>query len=145
MEITETTEIKKSAKLFFKKHKFVLCPAFPKEKVVFNSKALSHLFYKGSGKVFARPAKEAAIRTNLLPSAYKVLKLMALAQEESEFIDKKGRVCRYFAFEAVVDSHRIKVVVRQLGNGNKQFWSVIPAWRRIRGKIVKNACLQLKF
>ena len=30
---------------------------------------------------------------------------------------------------------RIKVIVRQVGNGAKHFWSVIPGWRKIRGAV----------
>ena len=63
----------------------------------------------------------------------KVLKLMPLAQEESVFVAKDGKQVKYWDFEAVVDDRRIKVIVRQIGNGKKHFWSVIPAWRKIRG------------
>lgn len=132
----ETNELKSKAKEFFKKHKSVRCPAFPKEKVYFNSKGMSHLFYKGAGKVFSRPVPESNVRINLLSRALRVITKMSLFQEESIFIDKRGRECRYFSFEAVVDNRRVKVIIRQVGNGQKHFWSVIPAWRRVRGQIV---------
>jgi len=112
----KTKALKKQAKDFFRKVKSVNCPTFPKEKIYFNSKGLSHLFYKGS-------------------RAVKVLTLMPLAQEESCF-RVPGKQIRYWAFEAVVDDRRIKVIVRQIGRGKKHFWSVIPAWRRIRGCVV---------
>ncbi len=131
----KTKVLKKQAKDFFRKVKSVNCPAFPKEKIYFNSKGLSHLFYKGSRKVFGRPSKEAKIRVFLLPRAVKVLTLMPLAQEESCFNVQEKKI-RYWAFEAVVDDRRIKVIVRQIGRGKKHFWSVIPAWRRIRGCVV---------
>lgn len=123
------------ASKFFSKNKFVKCPAFPKEKISFNSKGLSHLFYKGSQKVFARTHEESKVRVSLLPRALKILSIMPLAQEENIFKvhDKK---IKYWAFEAVVDERRIKVVVRQIGNGKKHFWSVIPAWRRARGMVI---------
>jgi len=54
---------------------------------------------------------------------------MPLPQEESKYI-KKGKVYLFWAFEAVVDKRRIKVIIRQVGNGKRHFWSVIPAWRR---------------
>jgi hypothetical protein len=101
--------------------------------VYFNSKGLSHLFYKGAAKTSSRPEQEASVRVNLLPHALKVLEKMPFPQEESSLTDIKGRVCVYFAFEAVVDNRRVKVIVRQVGNGRKHFWSVIPAWRKIRG------------
>lgn len=76
------------------------------------------------------------MRVNLLPHALEMLKRMPLPQEESSLTDKRGKVCRYWAFEAVVNNRRIKVIIRQIGNGKKHFWSVIPAWRRVRGEVV---------
>jgi len=38
--------------------------------------------------------------------------------------------------EAVINDRRIKVVIRQVGNGQKHFWSVIPAWRKDRFGII---------
>lgn len=132
----ETKEIKILAKSFFKENKSVSCPAFPDEEVIFKSKALSHLFYKGANKKSSRPFKEVETRIKLLPSAFKVLSVMPMAQEESTLVNHEGKVCIYWAFEAVVDQRRIKVIIRQVGKGKKHFWSVIPAWRKIRGKIV---------
>lgn len=132
----ETKLLKQQARVFFKQNKSITCPAFPKEKITFNSKGLSHLFYKGANKKSTRPIKEIDTRVKLLPSAAKVLELMPLPQEETTLTDHKGKICNYWAFEAVVDKRRIKVIVRQVGNGKKHFWSVIPAWRRIRGTVV---------
>lgn len=127
--------LRKKAKKFFLKNKFVKCPAFPKDKVVFNSKGLSHLFYKGSQKIFTRGNDETKVRVSLLPRALEVLKVMPLAQEES-VLEIHGKKIKYWSFEAVVDDRRVKVIVRQIGNGKKHFWSVIPAWRRIRGEVI---------
>lgn len=115
----------------YKKVGEVECPAFPGERVVFNAKGFSHLMYQGSGKEKSRPEKESLTRVSLIPRAVKLLKIMPLAQEESEY-EVEGKRCKYWAFEAVVDDKRIKVVVRQLGNGKKHFWSVIPGWRKAR-------------
>ena len=118
------------------KQKAVACPAFPEEKVTLNSKGLNHLFYEGGLKKPSRPFKEVEARVNLLPSALKVLQQMPFIQEENTLVNYEGKTCYYWAFEAVVDERRIKVIVRQVGKGQKHFWSVIPAWRRIRGVIV---------
>lgn len=134
----DNKNFKKQAKDFFKKTKSVKCPAFPGEEIIFNSKGLSHLFYKGSRKIASRPSREAETRVWLLSRAVKVLKLMPLAQEENMFVTKNGKRIRYWDFEAVVDDRRIKVIVRQIGNGKKHFWSVIPAWRKERGKRVNS-------
>ena len=117
--------IKNQARELFKNTKSVPCPAFPGEEIVFNSKGLSHLFYKGSQKNASRPSKEAEVRISLLPRAMKVLKLMPLAQEESVFVAKDGKQVKYWDFEAVVDDRRIKVIVRQIGNGKKHFMTLV--------------------
>ena len=79
-ETNSMKRIKIHAKELFLTIRYVDCPAFPCEKIVFNAKGLHHLFYR----------------------------------------------------------RRIKVIVRQVGNGVKHFWSVIPGWRKIRGA-VRNA------
>ena len=35
----------------------------------------------------------------------------------------------YFEFIAILDSKRIRVVIKQIENGNKFFWSIIPYWK----------------
>lgn len=34
----------------------------------------------------------------------------------------------YYEFIAVLDSFRIKVIVKQAQDGQKFFWSIIPSW-----------------
>lgn len=126
---------KKQTKIIFKENKTVVCPAFPGEKIVFNSKGMSHLFYKGANKLSTRPEKEISVRISLLPRALLILQKATFFQEECKLKSKEGKVFYYWAFEAVVDDRRIKVIVRQVGKGQKHFWSVIPAWRRIHGEV----------
>lgn len=130
---TPILELKQKAKLIFAKNKEISCPAFPEEKIIFNSKGLNHLFYEGSMK--ARPIKEAETRISLLPRALRVLKKMTFWQEERT-IHHKNKIIHYWSLEAVIDERRIKIIIRQLGNGKKCFWSVIPSWRKVDGKIV---------
>ncbi|MFH1896166.1 MAG: hypothetical protein ABH814_01665 [bacterium] len=122
-------DIKLEAKNFFSENKFVKCPAFPKSKIYFNSKSLNHLFYESPRS--ARNKKEITARVSLLPRAKKLLEVMPLAQEEDRY-RRDGKLYQFWAFEAVVDGRRIKVIVRQIGSGRKHFWSVIPAWRKSR-------------
>lgn len=129
--------IKIQARELFLTVKHVHCPAFPSEKIVFNAKGLHHLFYKGSKKVQTRTKAEIRIRIQLLPLAIDLLKIMPVYQEESVY-QLKNKVYRFWAFEGIVGGRRIKVIVRQVGNGAKHFWSVIPGWRKIRGA-VRNA------
>jgi len=129
----KTKKLKQKARKFFKIHKVVKCPAFPKEYVVFNSKGLSHLFYEGGMR--ARPIKEIENRISLLQRGLKLLKKMPFYQEERTLY-YKGIIIHYWSLEGVVDERRIKVIIRQQGKGKKCFWSVIPSWRKIDGKIV---------
>ena len=116
----------------FLKNTTVHCPALG-EKIVFNAKGINHLIYKSNR---SRRDKE-RILTNirLLPRAIDLLSRATFWQEEDSYT-KDTIVYTFWAFEAVVDGRRIKVIVRQIGNGKKHFWSVIPAWRRDRFGIV---------
>ena len=125
------TAFKKRARQAYSKIKKVKCPAFPKEKIVFNAKGFNHLFYQGSTKARTRTKHDASVRVKLLPRAVKLLKLMPIPQEESAYSFEKRRY-RFWAFEGVVDERRIKVIIRQVGRGQKHFWSVIPGWRKTR-------------
>lgn len=134
MASSEHEHLKETAASFFKKTKVVKCPAFPREKVVFNSKGLEHLFYKGSRK--ARKPKQSRVRISLLPPALIILKKLSLFQEERILLNKKGGRIHYWAFEGVVEEKRVKVIVQQTGKGKKHFWSVIPSWKSINGRRV---------
>ncbi len=103
--------------------------AFPEEVIIFNAKGLNHIFYKSTRS--RRKSSEISIRIKLLPRAIKLLNLMPLPQEESEY-KKDGKMYNFWAFEGVIDNKRIKVIVRQIGNGKKHFWSVIPYWRKTK-------------
>jgi len=134
--------LKKQAKEIFTQEKAINCPAFQNESIVLNSKGLSHLFYKGSGKNRTRVKSQIEIRVKLLPGAIKLLKIMPVYQEEAEYTFKEKKY-RFWAFEGVIDGRRIKTIVRQKGNGKKHFWSVIPAWRK-SGRIVRNVKSDLR-
>lgn len=133
-------DFKETAKREYKKIKPVNCPAFTKEKVVFNAKGFNHIFYKGSRS--DRDFKDIQTRVRLLVRAVVLLKKSHLVQEESSYkTEYRGKVkeFKFWAFEGIIEDRRIKVVVRQVGLGKKHFWSVIPGWRPVRyGKKVKN-------
>ena len=128
-------DLHQKARKVFDQIKFVRCPCFPKEKIVFNAKGINHLFYNGPRS--KRSHKEIETRLKLLPRAVELLQKMPIPQEESKIV-KESRTIKFWAFEGVIEERRIKVIVRQIGNGQKHFWSVIPFWRRNRFG-VKNA------
>lgn len=117
---------------FFLKNKRIRCPAFGEE-IIFNAKGINHLIYKGN-----RSRREKArILTNirLFPRAIYLLQRATFWQEENSYT-RDNTIYKFWAFEAVVDDRRIKVIVRQVGYGKKHFWSIIPAWRKDRFGIV---------
>lgn len=137
-----SNKLKEQAREIFARSKTIDCPAFPGEKIIFNAKGFSHLFYKGSKKNRTRDRAQIAVRIKLLPRAVKLLKLMPIYQEQASYIFGK-RQYKFWAFEGVIDNRRIKAIIRQAGNGHKHFWSVIPGWRR-SGRIIRNARSDLR-
>jgi hypothetical protein len=126
-------KFKEQIKIIFKQAGEIPCPAFGGEKIYFNAKGINHLIYKGSRS--RRDEKRIKTNIRLLPRAIKLLSLAIFWQEENQYI--KDRVTfKFWAFEAVIDNRRIKVIIRQVGKGRKHFWSVIPAWRKDRFGIV---------
>jgi len=120
-------------KFIFKQTKGISSPAFEGEKIHFNAKGINHLIYKGNRS--RRDVDRIKTNIRLLPRAIKLLKLSTFWQEENQFTKDKITFI-FWAFEAVIDDRRIKVIVRQVGKGRKHFWSVIPAWRKDRFGIV---------
>ena len=130
-------EIKDKAEEFYKSLSEVNCP-YLKEKVVFNSKGLEHL--KFSRKNHARPRSDQYIRFRLLNLVPRILGLSHTIQGISrakgfELIRSNAKnqmilkEILYYEFVAVIDNVRVRVVVKQIENGQKYFWSVIPFWK----------------
>ena len=116
----------------------VKCPAF-NEKVVYNAKGFNHIFYKGSRS--DRGFKDIQTRVRLLDRSKELLEKSGVVQEESSYQGKhkgKAKEFKFWGLEGVINDRRIRVVVRQVGQGKKHFWSVIPAWRKTRFGKVKN-------
>src|SRR3989344_2970217 len=112
---------KKQIKEIFNRTKSVSCPAFSSERIIFNSKGINHLIYKGDRS--RREMSRIKINIRLLPRAIKLLSRATFYQEETSY-EKESKTYRFWTFEAVVAKRRIKVIVREVGNGKKHFWSV---------------------
>ncbi len=125
-------EYKNQIRVIFVENKKLFSPAF-NSKIIFNAKGINHLLYKGNRS--RRDIERIEINLKLLPRAVKLLSEATFWQEESNY-KTEDIFYKFWAFEAVVEERRIKVIVRQVGNGIKHFWSVIPAWRKDRFGIV---------
>ena len=115
----------------------VNCPALGNEPIYFTSEGFNHLIYKEPTK--PRHERVQMMRFDMLKKAKFILENSTTFQEyeegfESIVVNRHGKrirenaVVRLWGFIAIVQRFRVKVVIRQIGNGNKQFYSVIPAW-----------------
>ena len=114
----------------------VFCPYF-KQEVSFTSEGLSHIKYRKSHQ---RHFNVQRVRYRLLKFAPLIIEKSNTLQEFDckELLVKirgKGpnkkilKRVRFFGFIAIIGGWKVKVIVRQIGNGNKHFWSVIPNWK----------------
>lgn len=110
----------------------VRCPAFNGEYVAFNSKGIGHILYKRT-----RTPQEIIRRLFYLQYAEAIIadsnaKVLSERRVEKEYIKKNGvhKLCevdaRYWNFMKSVESSLvIKLVVRQINNGGKYFYSIM--------------------
>ena len=86
-----------------------------------------------------RLEKDQYMRFKLINLAPEVLKLSHTVQgiletQKFERIRVKGRTdtilkpVRYFEFIAVIKRNRVRIIVKQIEDGQKFFWSIIPFW-----------------
>lgn len=54
--------------------------------------------------------------------------LITIRRKKFKRIEEESTMVRYWGLVAIMQTFRIKVIVRQIGHGQKHFWSVIPAW-----------------
>jgi len=129
--------VRTDAEEFYETIGEIHCPYFG-EKVAFNSSGLKHLKFK-SDKV-ARARSEQYVRLKLLTLAPKVLFWSRTVQgiwETKHFeririhsrTDTILKSVSYYEFIAVLDSTRVKVIVKQIEDGQGFFWSIIPYWK----------------
>lgn len=129
-------EVRGRSEEFYKNLSQVYCPYF-KEKVSFNIQGLKHLKFKHQGKV--RPQQDQFMRFKLLHLAPIVLQTSSTLQgiwETKGFEDTRIRnrtdnilsIVTYYEFIAVIDKVRVKIIVKQIENGQRFFWSIIPYW-----------------
>lgn len=133
-------DVKTKGEFFYKNIGEIYCP-YLKEKVSFNARGFEHLKFKRFEKT--RPEKDQYMRLKLIHPAPEVLKLSHTVQgifetKKFERIRMKARTdtilkpITYFEFIAVIKRNRVRIVVKQIENGQKFFWSIIPFWKMNR-------------
>ncbi|MEK7610388.1 MAG: hypothetical protein AAB468_01410 [Patescibacteria group bacterium] len=136
--------VKEKSEAFYGSIKKVHCPYFG-ENVVFNAKGIRHLKFKSDER--ARTREDQYSRLKLIHLAPEVLKLSRTVQgiwhtkrfEIQKTHSRWEKILKnvsFYEFLAVLDSVRIKVIVKEVVGGEKHFWSVIPFWGidKINGK-----------
>jgi hypothetical protein len=128
--------LKKNAEAYYKKQGRIRCPALNNEFVHFTSEGFNHLQFSG-GKERSKDMQ--MTKFGLLTKAVKVIGLATTYQEYDECLDmirikmrkKREEVAmrvQYWCLIAIIQEKKIKVIVRQVGTGQKHFYSVIPYW-----------------
>lgn len=115
----------------------VRCPYFGVD-IIFNAKGIRHLKFKSDER--ARSRHDQYARLKLLRLAPEVLRISKTVQgiwhtkrfEMQKTHSRWERVLKevsFWEFIAVLDSVRVKVIVKEVAGGGKHFWSIIPFWR----------------
>lgn len=129
-------EVKKRAEALYQTFGEVPCPYFG-ENIAFNAKGIRHLKFKSDQQ--ARPKTDQYSRLKLIHFAPEVLKKSRTLQgiwETKRFEVQKTnsrwehvmKDVTFYEFIAVLDSVRVKVIIKQVQGGEKHFWSIIPYW-----------------
>lgn len=129
-------EVKEKGEMLYKSLREVYCPYF-KEKVSFGAQGLEHLKFKRREK--ARLERDQYMRFKLFYLAPEILKSSHTLQgiletKKFERIRMHGRTdtvlkpVRYYEFIAVLKRNRVRIIIKQIDNGNKFFWSIVPFW-----------------
>lgn len=135
-EIDEFSRLRAAAEVLYKSFKPSFCPAL-KGEVQFTSEGFNHLRYK-----FNVARTEAAQRRKLkvLLKGQEIIKITTTIQEYRTGITKVGKpgrdglrktsIAQYWGFVHVFPNNvRVRVIIRQVGDGQLHFWSVMPSWK----------------
>lgn len=145
-DVSNYDKIKEDSASWYNKIGRVAAPVFDNELVHFTSEGFNHLVYKDART--ERSKETQVMKFRLLGNALKLVKLATTFQEYEESIKeftvqqfkKRGRVSKvvkYLGLIAIMGTWKIKVIIRQVGNGHKHFWSVIPNWTTSQYRDIK--------
>ena len=139
-------QIKKSAEEQYRKINSNFCP-FLNKNVNFNAKGLDHIKFKEWNKT--RLISGQYLRLKFLKLAPLIIEKASTLQEFSEtkvFERIKRNSCRerilipvkYYGFVAIIKFKvKIKIIVKEIENGQPFFWSVIPFWKTKKDSITE--------
>ncbi|MDB5188855.1 MAG: hypothetical protein JWM92_453 [Candidatus Nomurabacteria bacterium] len=128
--------IKNVGEVYYKEIGEIYCP-YLKDTVHFNAEGISHLKFKK--RDVSRSMGDQYMRFKLLGMVPEIISQSHTLQgiletKRFEYIKINSRwenilkPVTYYEFIAVVKRDRIKVIVKQVENSQKIFWSIIPSW-----------------
>lgn len=131
----------RKAKELYNSINSMFCPFFDKN-VTFNSDGFHHLQYNESGS--ERDKNVQILKFSLIKASKIIIKKSGTVQEyrkqwgavgrkKTSDGSRKMKEMQYWGFVAItgegIAQIRVKVIVRQVGNGEPHFWSVMPDTR----------------
>lgn len=136
LDLENFDEVKIKGEDLYKTFSEVMSPYFG-GKIYFNSEGMEHLKFKRQRK--ARPRQDQYMRFRLLHLAPLILETSSTLQgicetKNFERVRTNSRTemvlkcVTYFEFVAVIEKVRVKIIVKQIENGKRIFWSIIPHW-----------------
>ncbi len=99
----------------------VMCPALTNELVHFDDAGFRHMIYKGKDR---RPIADQLRRFRLLKKVPEIIANSEVIHRKKELIGIKDKVL-FISFTQTFGNKKITVVIRQIGNGRKHFFSVM--------------------
>lgn len=141
-------KVKSDAEIFYKALGDVHCPYF-KEMIAFNTKGLDHIKFKDWNRT--RLVRDQYLRLKFLHLAPEIIKKTHTLQEfretknfERQKINSRWEHrminVKYYAFIAIMNDIRVKIIIKEIEKGKKCFWSICPYWKQRKdhdGKIKK--------
>lgn len=139
-------QVKKDAEEKYKKINSIFCP-FLNKNVSFNAKGLDHVKFKEWNKT--RLISEQYLRLKFLKLAPLIIEKSSTLQEffETKVFERIKRNSRrekiltpvkYYGFVAIASFKiKIKIVIKEIENGQPFFWSIIPFWKTKKDPIAK--------
>ncbi len=138
MEMNTFNELKQNAENLYKNFGEVYC-SYLQKKVIFNVKGLDHLKMKSWNH--ARNENDQLMRFKLLHFAPNIVKKSHTLQgiehgNKFERIKINNRwenkmvYVRYYEFISIEGEYRMKVIIKQIGDAQPYFWSIVPHWKQ---------------
>ena len=121
----EFEEIKAKGEELYNSIDKVHCPYF-NESVVFNASGFEHLKFKNRRR--PRLDQDQYTRFKYMHLAPQILASSHTLQG-IRTIEQSDEIVVYYEFIAVLEDKRIRIIVKQNGDGEKIFWSIIPFWK----------------